>query len=433
MTPTEELDYAIYPCLHAMTQRGLRVDQSALDALQRRVVTRMQEVLAGLEAIVGHPVNPNSGWDIANWMVEEGFTGRMTPKGDRLSTNEKALRLHVSPVIDLVLEYRGLQKIVGTYIEPVRGYSRFDGRIHPRWKPTRVASGRLACGRTSVSKEGYTQWDSPNLMAFPARDDWGRALRACFVADPGYTMFSIDYSQIEMRLMAAHSQDPELLRIFHEERDIYAETVPALFGVPVPEGWRDNSEWKTTYRLPAKIVTLAVGYGIQGRSLFEQLLVMGCGTPDKPRFPLEECDPLIDRWFAHYEGAQRLGDRVCADARAAGGWVVTELGRRRFLPALFYQGRRYPQSKMRAEAERQALNHLIQGTAQETMKRGMLAVWPRAEAGEFEPLLQIHDELVGQVRDPAVVPELAAMMQSKRGGVVLKTEWSTGENWSQLK
>jgi len=118
-----------------MTTRGLRVDQPALDALQRKVADRMSEVLAELEALVGHPVNPNSGYDVADWMVEEGFTGRMTPKGDRLSTNEKALRLHVSPVIDLVLEYRGLQKIVGTYIEPVRGYSRFDGRIHPVRRP----------------------------------------------------------------------------------------------------------------------------------------------------------------------------------------------------------------------------------------------------------------------------------------------------------
>lgn len=433
MTPVEALDYAVWPMLHAMTVRGLRVDQAALDNLQRKAAGRMDECLAELETLVGHPVNPNSGYDVADWMVEEGFTGRMTPKGDRLSTNEKALRLHVSPVIDLVLEYRGLQKIVGSFIEPTRQYSRFDGRIHPRWKPTRVASGRLACGRTTASSEGYTQWDSPNLMAFPARDEWGKALRACFVADPGYTMFSIDYSQIEMRNAAALSQDEELLRIYREGRDIYAETVPALFGVPIPDDWKDNSEWKVAYRLPSKVVTLAVGYGIGGQSLFEQLLLWGCGTPDAPRFPLEECDPLIERWFGRYTGVRRLGHKVCATARANGGWAVTELGRRRFLPALFYEGRRYPQTKMRAEAERQALNHLIQGTSQEDEKRGMLAVWPRAEAGEWEPLLQIHDEIVGQTRNPAIVPELAAAMVAERGGVMLKTEWSTGENWSQLK
>jgi DNA polymerase-1 len=411
--------------LHAMTQRGLRVDQSALDALQRKAVDRMAEVLAELEALVGHPINPNSGDQIADWMLEEGFAGRMTPKGDRLSTNEKSLRLHVSPVIDLTLEYRGLQKDVST-CEAIRAYSRFDGRVHPRWKPTRVASGRLACGREKPEKV-VSQWDSPNLMAL------AKVLRSVFVADSGFTMFSIDYSQIEMRNMAALSQDPELLRIFREGRDIYAETVPALFGVAVPPDWKDDSEWKTTYRTPSKIVTLAVGYGIQGRSLFEQMLKMGCGTPDAPRFPLEECDPLIDRWYAHYAGARARMHAVCAKARANGGWVETELGRRRFLPALFYQGRRYPQSKMRAEAERQAFNHEVQGISQEDCKRGMLAVWPRAEAGEWEPLLQIHDEIVGQVRDPSIVPELAAAMQAERGGVVLKTEWTTGENWAELK
>jgi DNA polymerase-1 len=268
-------------------------------------------------------------------------------------------------------------------------------------------------------------------MAFPAHDEWGRALRDCFVADPGYTLFSIDYSQIEMRNMAALSQDAELLRIYREERDIYTESVPALFGVPVPADI--TPAWKNEYRLPAKIVTLAVGYGIQGRSLFEQLLRMGCGTPDAPRFPLEACDPLIDRWYAHYSGARAKMRAVCDEARAAGGWVLTELGRRRFLPALFYTGRRYPQSKMRAEAERQAFNHLVQGTSQEDCKRGMLAVWPRAEAGEWEPLLQIHDEVVGQTRDPGIVPELAAQMQAERGGVTLKTSYVTGATWGDLE
>lgn len=428
MTPVEQLDYAIWPMLHAMTQRGLRVDLGALDALQRRVVERMSAIEAELETLVGHPVNPNSGIQVAEWMEGEGFLGRRTPAGDRLSTNEKSLRLHVSPVIDLVLEYRGLQKIVGTYCVPIRAYAAWDGRIHPRWKPTRVASGRLACGRERAEKT-VSRWDSPNLMAFPARDDWGKALRACFVADDGYTMFSIDYSQIEMRLMTSLSQDPDLLRIYGENRDIYTETACALFGVQ-PES---TPEWKAAYRLPAKVVTLAVGYGIGGRSLFEQLLLWGCGTPDAPRFPLEECDGLIDRWFAHYSGARQAMLRSCARAREKGGWTYTELGRGRFLPALFYEGRRYPQSKMRAEAERQCWNHIVQGTAQEVMKKGMVTLWPRAEAGDFEPLLQIHDEIIGQCRDVSVVPELAAMLHSEHGGVELRTEWSTGGTWAETK
>src|SRR3990172_6804460 len=186
--PVETLDYAVWPMLHRMTQRGLLVDQGALDVLQRKATTRMFEVIAELEQIVGHPINPNSGVQVAEWMEEEGITGKLTRGRDRLSTAERDLKLHVSPVIDLTLEYRGLQKVVSSYIEPTRGYSRFDGRVHPRWKPTRVPSGRLACGRERASKT-FEQWGSPNLMAFPARDDWGRALRACFVADSGYTMF----------------------------------------------------------------------------------------------------------------------------------------------------------------------------------------------------------------------------------------------------
>lgn len=430
MTPIETLDYAVMPMLHRMTTRGMLVDRPALMALERRVAERMAEVLADLEREAGHPINPNSGVQVASWMEDEGFVGRLTRAGDRLSTNERSLKLHVSPVIDLVLEYRGLQKVATTYIRPCLGYSAWDGRIHPRWKPTRVASGRLACGRERPVKP-LSRWDSPNLMAFPGRDEWGKALRACFVADPGYTMFSIDYSQIEMRNMCALSQDPELLRIYREERDIYTETVPALFGVPIPDSI--TPEWKNEYRLPSKVVTLAVGYGIGGQSLFEELLRWGCGTPANPRFPLDACDPLINRWYGHYAGARARMRAVCDEARAAGGWVSTELGRRRFLPALFYTGRRYPQSKMRAEAERVAFNHEIQGTSQEDCKRGMLAVWPRAESGEWEPLLQIHDEVVGQTRDPEVVPELAAAMVAERGGVMLKTSWTTGATWGSLE
>jgi DNA polymerase-1 len=431
VTSVEQLDLAVWPMLHAMTTRGLRVDQSALDALQRRAVDRMAAILAELESLVGHPVNPNSGVQVAAWMEEEGLTGQRTKDGSRLSTTERALKLHVSPVIDLTLEYRGLQKVVSSYIEPTRGYSRFDGRLHPRWKPTRVPSGRLACGRDRAGKEGYQPWDSPNLMAFPTRDEWGKALRACIVADPGYTMFSIDYSQIEMRNMAAASQDANLLRIYREERDIYTETAGALFGVPIPE--EPDSEWKALYRTPAKVVTLAVGYGIGGQSLFEELLRWGCGTPDEPRFSRDEADSLISRWFAHYPGTVELKRRLCAEARAADGWATTELGRRRFLPALFYTGRRYPQSKMREEAERQVLNHWIQGTSQEDEKRAMVTLWPLAQTGRWEPLLQIHDELVGQTRNPDLVPELAAMIEFERAGVRIRTSHGTGSTWADLK
>lgn len=432
MNAVEQLDYAIWPMLHRMTTVGLRVDQAALDALQRRAVARMAEVLGELELLVGHPVNPNSGDQVAEWMESEGFVGKLTRGKDRLSTSERDLKLHVSPVIDLVLEYRGLQKIVSTYIEPIRGYSRWDGRLHPRWKPTRVPSGRLACGRERPQKT-LSQWDSPNLMAFPNRDEWGLALIRCLIADPGYTMFSIDYSQIEMRNIAALSQDPGLLRIYRESRDIYAETAGSLFGIPIPDDWKNDSAWQKAYRMPAKIVTLAIPYGTGDRTVFEELLKWGCGTPSAPRFTEEDCGSLRARWFATYLGVQTLTRKVCNDARDAGGWATTELGRRRFLPGLLYSGRRYPQSKLRDESERMAFNHLIQGTSQEDCKRGLVRIWARAERGEFDPQLQIHDEVVGQTRNPSIVAELAETMVTERGGVMLKTAWATGETWADLQ
>lgn len=430
----EALDLAIYPMLYRMTHRGLRVDRDALQRLGVEVEVQMAEQLAALERAVGHPINPNSGVQVAAWMEEEGFTGKLTRGKDRLSTSERDLKLHVSPAIDAVLEYRGLQKLKSSYIEPCLGFSAHDGRIHPRWKPTRVPSGRLACGRSKPGKD-YPIWESPNLMAFPARDELGKRLRACFLPDDGFTMFSIDYSQIEPRLAAALSQDPELCRIYREGRDIYTEVAIALFGVQPPPGNGELADWKLQYRLPAKIVTLGVFYGMGPRKLYEELLRWGCGTPDAPTFDEEACADLIARWFARYTGVRDLVNTTCWQARAADGWAMTYGGRGRFLPALMLEGRWYPESKLREEAERQAFNHLVQGTAQEYMKRGMLRVEPVADAGGFEPLLQIHDELVGQVptRDEGIVPALARMMEAEHGGIVLKTGWTTGGDWGALK
>lgn len=428
----EQLDLATWPMLYSMTKRGLLVDRERLKTLQIRVEAEMETALAKLESLTGKPINPNSGVQVAAWMEDEGLSGKLTRGKDRLSTSERDLKLHVNPVIDSVLEYRGLSKLKSAFILPTLGYSAFDGRIHPKWKPTRVASGRLACGKEGAVKT-YSLWDSPNLMAFPTRDEIGREMRRCFIADPGYTYFSIDFSQIEPRLAAAISKDPELLAVYHEGRDLYSEVASALFGIPVPPNWKTNVEWLKKYRLPAKIITLGVFYGMGARKLYEELLRQGCGTPEAPRFDIEACEALLQKWFETYAGVAALVDQTLAEARRAGGWASTALGRRRFLPALFLPGMRYPESKLREEAERQVFNHLIQGTAQEQMKFAMLRVWPAAQRREFEPLLQIHDELVGQTLFPETVKALATTMQTVYDGVDLLTEWTTGSSWGDVK
>lgn len=420
----EQLDLAVWPLLYTATKRGLLVDRERLKTLQTRVEAEMETALARLESLTGKSINPNSGVQVAAWMEDEGLSGKLTRGKDRLSTSERDLKLHVNPVIDSVLEYRGLSKLKSAFILPTLGYSAFDGRIHPKWKPTRVASGRLACGKEGAVKT-YSLWDSPNLMAFPTRDEIGREMRRCFIADPGYTYFSIDFSQIEPRLAAAISKDPELLTIYREGRDIYTEVARKLFGVEKVD--------KQLHRLPAKIVTLGVFYGMGERKLYEELLRWGCGTPEKPLFDIEACGGLIEKWFETYAGVAALVDQTLAEARRAGGWASTALGRRRFLPALFLPGMRYPESKLREEAERQVFNHLIQGTAQEQMKFAMLRVWPAAQRREFEPLLQIHDELVGQTLFPETVKTLANTMQTVYDGVDLLTEWTTGDSWGSLK
>src|SRR5574341_1137669 len=428
----EQLDLSVFPMFSAMTARGMLVDRDKLRALQVEVRAQAEEQLALVEQFTGVVgLNPMSGDQVAAWLgTEIGTGGKKTRGRKRLATDERALSMVEHPAIDAILDYRGLKKLDGTFIEGTLRASTKDGRVHPRWRLTKVRSGRAAVGSSEDDDATAFSDDALNMMAIPSRDELGKRLRDCFIADPGHVMFSIDYSQFEPRLAAALSGDPELLAIYRQGRDIYTEVAVGLF--------RTRVEAVDTFlhRLPAKIVTLGVFYGMGAEKLYEELIRWGCGTPSKPMFNLEQCREMIERWFRLYPRVKDLARAVCSEARALDGWAYTQGGRGRLLPALFLSGMGYPEEKMRLEAERQAFNHRIQGTAQEYMKKGMLAAW---ESGvPFEPLLQIHDELIGQTREESRVTVLAYQMQhtvhcADGGEIVLQTKAKTAPAWGGLK
>jgi DNA polymerase-1 len=410
---TEELDLATWPIFHRMSRRGLLVSFEKLETLLADVQAQKEEQLVLTEVFAERPLNPMSGDDVARWMVEQGMVGKKT-KGGRLTTDERALLQHDHPALNAVLEYRGLQKLESTFILPTLEVAKRDphpdtlgGVVHPRWKLTRVRSGRVST-------------EDPNLLAFPSRTEMGKKVRSCFVARPGYKMVSIDYSQLEPRIAAALSQDERLLAIYREGRDLYTE-VGADLGVS---------------RTVAKTLTLGTFYGMGGNKLYESLLAAGVvqGNPPIPLFDLEACDELLKRWFETYRGVQRLVNETVAAARADGGWARTVGGRGRFLPGLFITGWGWPAAKLREEAERQCFNHWIQGTGMEELRKAMLKV-DAQYTGVF-PLLAIHDEMVYEVpkQDADVIAnDLAGIMASKMRGVELKTEWTVGDDWGSLK
>jgi DNA polymerase I len=416
---TESLDLAVYPIFHRMHTRGLKVDLTRVHSLIDEVEALRADCLTWFTWEVGPDFNPGSADQVAAWMEAEHLPiHKRTRKKRRAATDEKTLAGYTAPVLRKIIEYRGYQKLLGTFLWPLVGYAADDGIVHPRWKLTRVRSGRPAA-------------EDPNLLAFPVRDALGRKVRDCFVARPGMKMVSVDYSQIEPRLVAALSEDTKLVEIYRTGRDIYKETARALFHIPEGSPVDDFR-----HRLPAKTVTLGVLYGMGPQKLYESLLAAGCGEGDPwvPYFDLDACGSLIDRWFDIYPGVRRLVTRTVLAARQADGWVYTVGGRGRYLPGLFLTGRYWPHSKLREEAERQVFNTLIQGTAAERMKEGMIEV--DGAHLPFEPLLQIYDELVGEA--PENVAEdtasiMRGLMEVEFMGIELVTKAAVAGSWGQLK
>lgn len=408
-----ESDLAVWPIFYRMSKRGLTVDQSRVQALLATVRSQQRDIECQLAADVGPDFNPASADQVARWMESRRITGKRTKKKGRLATDERALSMYGSPVLNRVVEFRGLQKLDSAFLTPLLGRDI----VHPKWKLTRVRSGRVAM-------------EDPNLLAFPARDEMGRAVRQCFVARPGTRLIGVDYAQIEPRIVAALSQDVGLLEVYGADRDLYTETARKLFHL------EDQKVDPLRHRLPAKTTTLGVLYGIGPQKLYEELQRVGCGEGDPlvPFFDLEGCERLIDAWFATYPRVADLARRTVQEARQQDGWVYTVGGRGRFLPGLFLTERRWPHTWLREESERQAFNHVVQGTAQEIMKEAMLRV---DQAGlPFEPLLQIHDELIGETPVAAVqetASRITSTMECDFRGVRLKAKATVADNWGDLK
>ncbi len=396
ISASEQLDLAVWPMFYEMTRRGIKVDMGKLMWLQHEVSMSLALSTGQLPEEIEF-TKPRT---IAAWMESQGLQGKRTKSGP-LCTDERSLAIHDDPDLNRVLECRGLAKLLNTFIEPTMDLvlENGDGAVHPRWKLTRVRSGRVAC-------------EKPNLMAFPARDPIGLKVRKCFIARPGHTLVSVDFSQIEPRTVAALSRDPKLLTIYRDGRDIYKETGLSL-GIS---------------RDAAKIVTLGVLYGMEERRLQEQLKLAGM------EYSIEQCEALIDNWFRTYPQVRELANDVCTEARSTGA-ARTDDGRLRFLPGLYLSGNRWPEGKLREEAERQAFNHLIQGTAQEHMKRAMVRV--DGIDGAY-PLLQLHDELVFEVdleKGTAAfwASTLAYKMATVWQGMHLKTSSKAADSWGDLK
>ena len=316
-------------------------------------------------------------------------------------TNEEILQrlIHKHPIIAKVLDYRGLKKLLSTYVEALPLLiNRSTGRIHTSFNQAVASTGRLSS-------------NNPNLQNIPVRDERGREIRKAFVPAEGHIFFSADYSQIELRLMAHLSNDSNMIDDFLSGNDIHAATAAKIFKVGIEDVTREM-------RSRAKTANFGIIYGISSFGLSERLTI-----------GRKEAKELIDGYFNSYPGVRLYMDESIRKARDL-GYVTTMFGRKRYTRDIHSRNQ-----VVRGNAERNAINAPIQGAAADIIKIAMVRIHRRLiqEGLKARMILQVHDELIFEVR-PVELNTLKEIVMSEMSGaaslrVPLKVDWGTGNNW----
>ena len=399
-----EIEMPLVRVLADMELTGVRLDVGALTESKAILEEEQKRLEQRLAEIVGHPFNPLSPKVVGQVIFDEL---RLDPKAKNRSTAEDVLvqlksRLdnpeHLE-LIDGILSYRGNKKLLGTYIEalPQEINSRTH-RIHCQFNQTVTATGRLSSS-------------NPNLQNIPIRDAVGRELRKAFVPNEGEIFFSADYSQIELRLMAHLSQDPNMVEAFLEGDDIHRATAAKIYHVPLEEVTKLE-------RTKAKTANFGIIYGISTFGLASRLNI-----------PRSEAKQLIDGYFSTYPRVREYMDESIRIAREK-GYVETLFGRRRMLKDIHSAN-----ATVRGYAERNAINAPIQGTAADIIKIAMVRIWDRIRREKLHAklLIQVHDELNFTV-PPQELERLKKVVLEEMSGVVklsvpLIADCGSGPNW----
>jgi DNA polymerase-1 len=400
-----DIEHPLVAVLARMEEVGVRVDLDYLSEMASSLDARISKLEEECYELAGERLNLGSPPQLRTLLYDKlGLkTKRRTKTG--MSTDARALQQLVDehPFVGKLLEYRELAKLKNTYVVALPPLvDPRDGRVHTTYDQTATATGRLS----SIN---------PNLMNIPVRTDLGRQIRRAFVPQPEHLLLSVDYSQIELRVMAHLSGDPILLEVFSKEEDVHAATAARVFGL-------DERRLKTRHRSTAKMVNYGLSYGMGASGLAERLNVT-----------VAEAQKVMDAYFEQFSGVKRFLDEVVTRAHAD-GFTTTMFGRRRYLPEL---GSGNP--RVRAIGERQALNAPIQGSAADIMKLAMINVDRalRDEGLESVMILTVHDELVFEVpfdeRDSArrvVEREMTSVCDMS---VPLAVDSSFGASWADAK
>jgi DNA polymerase I len=399
----EDIEIPLVPVLAGMEQRGVLIDVNELRKQSQQLGKRMHELQQEAWKSAGHDFNLDSPKQLQAILFDElGLPAKLKTPTGQPSTNEEALEAiaeeHALP--RLILEYRGLAKLRSTYTEKLAEIvNPRTGRVHTSYHQGAVATGRISS-------------NDPNLQNIPVRTEEGRRIRQAFIAPEGWQVMAADYSQIELRIMAHLSGDEGLLRAFHEGGDIHRATAAEVFGLE-PEAVTNNQ------RRAAKAINFGLMYGMSAFGLARQLGI------DRG-----EASDYMARYFSRYPGVHAFMEATRERAHRD-GYVETLFGRRLYLENLKSRNQ-----ALRAGAERAAVNAPMQGTAADIIKRAMITVaaWLK-DRDDAHMLMQVHDELVFEVRADAVDTVRDAIRQRMSAAaelqVPLVVDVGVGKNWDE--
>lgn len=392
----EELDLPLARVLLSMERLGIRIDKDLLAKQSIELGTEIAELEKKIHAEAGESFNVGSPKQLGVILFEKlGLpAGKKTKTG--YSTGEEVLAELDHPIAKLVLKWRELSKLKSTYVDALpEMINPKDERIHTSFNQALTTTGRLSS-------------TDPNLQNIPIRTVRGQQVRKAFIAAPRMKLLSLDYSQIELRILAHISEDPNMIRAFKEDLDIHAATAAEIFGVSLQEVTSD-------LRRSAKAVNFGIAYGQGAFGLAENL---GIGRA--------EAKDIIDRYFTRFKNVRDYIESTTKLAHEQ-GYVETLFGRRRYIEELSSKN-----MMLKKFGERAAINAPIQGTASDLVKKAMLEVFDKIP---LRMLLQVHDELIFEESEENLkkhIPQLVSIMENVATlKVPLKVNYAMGDNWDE--
>ena len=403
----EELFYNIemplVPVLAYMERNGARIDTGALKETSTLFSKRLADIEEEIYTLAGEPFNiasPKQVGDILFGKLKIVDKPKKTKTGQFVTSEEVLTQLqNRHPIVKNILQYRGLKKLLSTYVDalPTLVNPR-TGKIHTSYNQTVTATGRLSSS-------------NPNLQNIPIRDEDGKEVRKAFVPDDGCIFLSVDYSQIELRIMAHLSGDRNMIEDFRSGYDIHAATAAKVYKKPIEEVTKDE-------RRKAKVANFGIIYGI---SVF--------GLAERMNVDRREAKELIENYFATYSGVQQYIEKCKQEAKEK-GYVETIFHRKRYLPDINSHN-----AVVRGYAERNAVNAPIQGSAADIIKVAMVSIYRRmkAEGMRSTMILQVHDELnfniIPEEKERMLSIVLEEMQNALHMSVPLIAEHGWGANW----